>query len=206
MLKCMRKSEKRVTLITLSEQIATQSGGLATLKTLSEQMSTQIGGLDARVGILDTSLSSLSDRVADLDTGLSSRITELDSSLSGRIAEVDTNLSGRIAELDTNLSGRITDLDNGLSKKIDDRFDELARVTNTSFQAVEDRMTGLQDGLQERIDDVGKAVLAIHGITDAIFAEIKLIREEIHTVDTREGVADLEDRVAVLEKKAGIRK
>ena len=147
--------------------------------------------------ILFEHIVGLDDRI----NGLDARVGNLDAGLNKKIANLDLNLSEKITNLDASLNEKISNLDLSLNRKIDDRFDEFARITNTSFQAIENRVTDLQVNFDERIDNVGKSVMAVHSITDSIFAEIKLVREEIHDGDARESVALLEDRVSVLERK-----
>ena len=54
--------------------------------------------------------------------------------------------------------------------------------------------------LEERVDSIEKKLVAHRDFFDALFAEVRHIREEIKTASTALEVADIEDRVARMER------
>jgi archaellum component FlaC len=110
------------------------------------------------------------------------------------------SLQGTVESLHGKLVSRIDELEVKIDAKIDAKIDEFAHIVSASFQNLEDRMANLG----ERMDYLEGGIKATHDITDAIFSELRLIREEIKSADTHTDVANLEDRVAVLERRATI--
>jgi hypothetical protein len=89
-----------------------------------------------------------------------------------------------------------------------DAMENLTHMINASFQALEDRMATKLDlaALTERVGGLEKSIMGMHDYFTAIFAELREIREEIKTIDTRAEVADLQIRVTVLEDKVRVKK
>ena len=87
-------------------------------------------------------------------------------------------------------------------------MDHLARLVNTGFMAMEEKMAGMREditALTQRVDAIEKELRGMHQIFDAIFAELREIRNQIKEIDTRDDVVDLQIRVAKIEKKVGLK-
>jgi outer membrane murein-binding lipoprotein Lpp len=94
-------------------------------------------------------------------------------------------------------------------------IENMARMMHAGFQSIESKIGIGMDSidqrmdilahaivnLNERVDNLEKSIFAMHDLFDAIFTELRAIRQEINKIDTREQVADLEIRVSSLEKR-----
>lgn len=86
-------------------------------------------------------------------------------------------------------------------------IDHLARLVNAGFLEMEKRTAKQEDLLVliQRVENIEKDLRVADNKFDAVFLELREIRNQIKEIDTRADVMTLEIRVGKLEKKLGIR-
>ncbi len=89
-----------------------------------------------------------------------------------------------------------------------DTIDDLARMINAGFEttATKTELNERMDAVEQRLDGMDSRINGMDDKFDAIFAELRHIREDMESMDSRIDVVDLQIRVSALEEKAGIRK
>jgi hypothetical protein len=108
---------------------------------------------------------------------------------------------------------------NAIDKKTDDKFEKFAVIINDSFsktQRMIENMNAKIDSLDKRLDKLEKEFkdfriktedrfMSLDGNVNYLIREVTKIRKSLEGKVTQEQCDELEDRVTVLESKAGIK-
>lgn len=161
---------------------------------------------------------------------LGEKLDGVATTVDGLVVKVD-NLETKFVKLGMKVDNLETKTDR-LENKLDTvaaSVDDLALITQRSFDGLEERMAtkddlregllGLKNGLKEDIDLLGGRIASLeermvfserHSISleekmengfTSVIAEIQDIRRELKLVDRREQVDELDGRVTILERK-----